>query len=212
MQERVPAQLSMFRRPVFYYQATADGDPEEDATNIKKLDETIKTITNENIYSKLDDFSDASHYSLVLYAIPNALYHIFSAYKPITTAEYKEKIVVLEKDHVAYLAKKYDIIKRDYAVDMPIRFSDFKAIEAAILKNKDYNAFDELSALARKNYPKSMLADYFLALMYENKFEDKQSLKYYLNAFQAESIGDLTKEIMMEKANEIRDKMPKKKK
>ena len=210
MQERVPAQLALSRRPIFYYQATADGDPKEDADAIRTLAASIKTIANENVYEKLDDFQNASHYSLVLYAIPNALYHIFSAYKPITNAEYKEKIAVLERDYVLYLTKKYDIIKRDYGIDMPIRFSDFKAIEAAILKNKDYNEFDKLSALARKNYPKSMLADYYLALLYENKSEDKQALKYYLNAFQSESIGDLTKEMMMDKADEIKNKMPKK--
>ena len=210
MQERVPAQLAMFKRPVFYYQATADGDPKDDSDAIKQLNESIKAITNDNVFSKLDDFPNASHYSLVLYAIPNALYHIFSAYKPITNSEYKEKIVVLEKDYVQYLTKKYDIIKRDYGIDMPIRFSDFKAIEAAILKNKDYNEFDKLSALARKNYPKAMLADYYLALMYQSKTDDKQALKYYLNAFQGESIGDLTKEMMIEKVDEIKTKIPKK--
>lgn len=212
MQERVPAQLAMFKRPVFYYQATADGDPKDVSEAIKMLGENLKTIENPNLFVKTDDFLNASHYSLVLYAIPNALYHIFSAYKPITNSEYKEKIAVLEKDHVLYLIKKYDIIKRDYAIDMPIRFSDFKAIEAAILKNKDYNAFDELAQLARKNYPKSMLADYFLAQQFENKGEDKQAMKYYLNAYQNAAIGDLTKEMMMEKVDEIKMKIPKKSK
>ena len=211
MQERVPVQLAGFKRPVFYYQATADGDPKEISDRIKMLDVFVKGIENPNLYSKMDDFQNASHYSLVLYAIPNALYHIFSAYKPITNAEYTDKIVVLDKNHVKYLIDKYDIIKRDYAIEMPIRFSDFKAIETAILKNRDYNAFDELSQLARKSYPKAMLADYYLALQFENKSEDKQAMKYYLNAYQYEAIGDLTKEMMMEKVEEIKSKMPNKK-
>jgi uncharacterized protein len=210
MLERVPVQLALFKRPVFYYQATADGDLKETQEDVSTMAEYMKVVTNENVYFKTDNFKDASHYSLVLHAIPSALYHIFTAYKPITNTEYKEKIEVLQKDYVSYLAKKYEIIKRDYGIEMPIRFSDFKAIEAVILKNKDYNSFDELAILARRSYPKGMLADYYLALQFENKGDDKRALRYYLDAFQQEAVGDLTKDMMMNKAEDIRGKQPKK--
>jgi hypothetical protein len=58
------------------------------------------------------------------------------------------------------LKKKYDIIENSFGIKSPIRINDFKAIEAAILQNKDYNELDALAILADKNYPKSMLGDY----------------------------------------------------
>jgi hypothetical protein len=93
---------------------------------------------------------------------------------------------------------------------LPIRLNDFKAIEAAILKNKAYDEFDKLSQLARKNYPKSMLSDYQLAQMYEKKGDNARAVKSYLSAFQREEIGDLTKEMMIERADELKKTLPKK--
>ncbi len=207
MLERIPTVLNEFKKPAFYYQATADGDLKYTKQAMKQLAESLSTVTSTNVFAKTDEFQNASHYSLVLHAIPNALYHIFSAYKPISTAEYNEKIVLLEKDHVLYLKQKYDLIKRDYGIDMKIRYSDFKAIEAAIIKNNDLNAFDDLAQLARKNYPKSMLADYFLAQLFENKSEDSKAMKYYLTAYQQDEIGDLSKTMMMEKAEKLKSKI-----
>ena len=80
----------------------------------------------------------------------------------------------------------------------------FKAIEAAILKNKAYAEFDKLSDLARKSYPKSMLADYELGQMYEKQGDYKRAAKAYQSGFQKEEIGDLTKDFMLEKADEMK--------
>jgi hypothetical protein len=93
---------------------------------------------------------------------------------------------------------------------MPIRINDFKAIEAAILKNKDYNDFDALSILADKSYPKSMLADYQLAMMFEKKGDNKNAAKYYLSAFQKEAIGDLTKPMMYDRGSALKKTFAKK--
>ena len=212
MMERIPQALQSFKRPGFYYQATADGDLKQTKEDVARMHENLLAIENTNLSVKKDEFQNASHYSLVLHAIPNALYHIFSAYKPISNAEYLEKIVVLEKDHTLYLKQKYEVIKKDYGIDMKIRISDFMAIEAAIVKNKDFNAFDDLAILARKNYPKSMLADYFLAQQFENKLEDTKALKYYLSAYQQEEIGDLSKTMMMDRAEIIKTRLAKTKK
>ena len=87
---------------------------------------------------------------------------------------------------------------------MPIRLNDFKAIEAAILKNKAYDEFDKLADLAKKQYPKSMLYDYHMAMMYEKQGDYKKAVKAYQNAFQKEEIGDLTKDMMLDKADELK--------
>ncbi len=204
MENRIPERLNAITKPIYYYQSTADGDLKKIQKRIKELDEKLKNIKKESLNYKFDEFTGASHYSLVLHSIPNALYQFFSVYQPITTHEFNEKIVKLESGYVDYLKQKYDVIEKSLNIKMPIRLNDFKAIEAAILKNKDYNEFDGLAILADKYYKKTMLADYHMALMYEKKEDYKRAQKYYLSAFQKEPIGDLDKDMMFDKSEEMK--------
>lgn len=210
MEEQIPERLAVIDRPIFYYHSSADGDVKKMRNRIIALDEVAKKITKPTLNYRFDDFKGASHYSLVLNSIPSALYQIFSVYQPISTTEFNEKIATLPSGYVDYLIKKYDVIEKSLALKLPIRINDFKAIEAAILKNKAYDEFDKLSQLARKNYPKSMLADYELAQMYEKKGDNARAVKSYLSAFQREEIGDLTKDMMIERADELKKSLPKK--
>jgi predicted alpha/beta superfamily hydrolase len=210
MEENIPQRLAAIQKPLFYYHSSADGDVKKMRNRIIALDEVAKKINKETVNYRFDDFKGASHYSLVLNSIPSALYQIFSVYQPISTVEFNEKIATLSSGYVDYLIKKYDVIDKSFALKLPIRLNDFKAIEAAILKNKAYDEFDKLSQLARKNYPKSMLADYQMGQMYEKKGDNARAVKSYLSAFQREEIGDLTKEMMIERADELKKSLPKK--
>lgn len=204
MENRIPERLGLITKPIYYYLSTADGDVKKMQKRIKELDEKAKVIKNTTLNYKFDEFIGASHYSLVLHSIPNALYQFFAVYQPITTFEFNEKIVKLEYGYVEYLKTKYDVLEKSLNIKMPIRLNDFKAIEAAIIKNKVYNEFDELSILADKYYGKSMLADYYMALMYEKKEDYKRAQKKYLSAFQKEPIGDLNKDMMYDKSEEMK--------
>ena len=210
MEEQIPDRLSAIQKPIFYYHSSADGDVKKMRNRIIALDEVAKKIQKPTLNYRFDDFKGASHYSLVLNSIPSALYQVFSVYQPISTAEFNEKIANLPSGYVDYLEKKYDAIEKSLALKLPIRLNDFKAIEAAILKNKAYNEFDQLAQLARKNYPKSMLADYEMGQMYEKKGDNARAVKSYLTAFQREEIGDLTKDMMIERADELKKLLPKK--
>ena len=210
MEAQIPKQLSKTRTPVFYYQSYSDKDLKEYQEGITVLHSNILTIKNENLHYKQDEFKDASHYSLVLHSIPNALYHIFESYRAITPLEYNEKIVVLPSNYVSYLTKKYDNMEKYYGVKIPVRMSDFNAIESAILKNKMYNELEELSIVARKNYPKTMLADYELAVMFEQKGDLKRAAKYYQDAFLKDEVGQLTKDMMFEKSDSLKKSFAKK--
>ena len=205
MEVNIPDRFNALEQPIFYYQSTADGDVKKMQTRIKALDDALKTINKPNINYKFDEFKGASHYSLVLHSIPNALYQFFSVYQPISTAEFLEKISVLPSGYVDYLINKYNILEKSLNLKMQIRLNDFKAIEAAILKNKAYDEFDKLADLARKNYPKSMLSDYEMAMMYEKTGDIKKAIKAYQTAFQKEEIGDLTKDMMLDKADELKN-------
>ena len=210
METRIPEMFSNLKQPIFYYQSTADGDFKELLKSVKTLDANIKLVVNPLLNYKYDHFKGASHYSSVLYSIPNALFQFFDCYKPISMAEYLEKIAVIQNGYVKYLTDKYDGIEKTLGFKVPIRTTDFKAIEAAILKNKAYPELEKLSDLAKKAYPKSMLADYELGLMFEKMGDSKKAAKAYQKAAQFDEIGDLTKDMMFEKLDEMQSLIPKK--
>ncbi|HMI08200.1 MAG TPA: alpha/beta hydrolase-fold protein [Flavobacterium sp.] len=205
MEEQLPERLSLISKPIYYYQSTADGDVKKMQKRIVALDAGAKVITKPTLSYHFDEFKGASHYSLVLLSIPNALYQFFAVYQPISTSEFDTKIAPLPSGYVEYLKNKYDIIEKSLSIKMPIRINDFKAIEAAIMKNKAYGEFDQLADLAKKSYPKSMLYDYEMAMMYEKTGDLKKAVRSYQNAFQKEEIGDLTKDMMLNKADELKN-------
>ena len=209
METRIPERLATFKQNIFYYQSSSDGDIRKLKGKITSLDENMKAVVNENLNYKYDEFKGASHYSLVLYSIPNALYQFFATYQPISDTEFQEKIIKLESGYVTYLKNKYDLLEKALSIKMNIRINDFKAIEAAILKNKAYAELEQLAQLSRKMYPKSMLGDYQMAQLYENTGDIKNAVKYYQNAFQMQPIGNLTKDMMLDKATELRAQIKK---
>ena len=209
METRIPERLATFKQNIFYYQSSSDGDIRKLKGKITSLYENMKAVVNENLNYKYDEFKGASHYSLVLYSIPNALYQFFATYQPISDTEFQEKIIKLESGYVTYLKNKYDLLEKALSIKMNIRINDFKAIEAAILKNKAYAELEQLAQLSRKMYPKSMLGDYQMAQLYENTGDIKNAVKYYQNAFQMQPIGNLTKDMMLDKATELRAQIKK---
>ncbi len=204
METRIPQRLATSKQSIFYYQSVADGDLKQLKEPIETLDQNIKLIANETLNYRFDSFNNTTHYSMVLYSVPNALYQIFDSYKPISSAEFSEKIVILQSGFVDYLAKKYETLSNKLGLKVPVRLNDFKAIEAAILKNKAYEELDKLAEIANKNYPKSMLADYELGLMYEKLGDAKKAAQKYQRASQLEEIGDLTKEMMYAKYDDMK--------
>ena len=205
MQETIPDRLAALNQQLFYYQATAEGDLKSIKDKTIQIDAAVAELKKPNLNYHFDNFPNASHYSLVLYAIPNALYHIFGIYQPISVNEYNEKISALPSGYVDYLNKKYETMEKILALKTRIRFNDFKAIEAAIIKNKAYDEFSELSSLAEKQYPKSMLANYELALMYEYTGNFQKARKYYQAAYEREEIGNLTQNMMYDKMEEMKN-------
>jgi uncharacterized protein len=205
MTNEIPKRLSAIQKPIFYYLSTADGDIKKMRANIKELDSVVSTIPSSKLNYKFNDFKGESHYSMVSISIPKALSSFFYTYSPISIKEFLEVIVKLPNGHVDYLVNKYEIIKKTLSITMPIRINDYRAIEAAILKNKTYDEFKDLSDLAKRDYPKSMLSDFYLALMYEKKGDFKKASKLYQGAYLKEEIRDLTTQIMLDKADELKN-------
>lgn len=209
MDANVANRLSILQKNVFYYLSVADGDVKKMKEATKVLHDNISSIKNDNLYYKFDEVPNTSHYSLVLHSIPKALYHFFATYQPISTSEFQEKIVKMEGGYVDYLRNKYELCEKTLGIKVPVRINDFRAIEAAIVKNKATNEFEQLAQVANKYYPKTMLGEYYLARFYEANEDFKRAAKSYQNAFTMEAIGDLTKDMMLEKADELRTKIKK---
>lgn len=213
MEQRIALRLSGMKEPVFYYQATADGDLRKFQKQIKKLDENIKTIKKDSTSTlnyKFDDFKGIAHYGIAPNAVPSALYQMFAVYQPISSIEYQEKILPLKEGYVDYLNKKYEMIDKALGVKMKMRLTDMKAIEAAIKKNEAWYEYEQLAQISGQQYEKSMLYDYHMGMYWEKRNELKKALKFYQNAFIKEEIGDLTKDMMLNKAEDLKALMPKK--
>ena len=209
MEAYIPQRLATFNNNVFYYHSSAGGDLKAMKETSQLLDQNIKAVNNPKLNYKYDEFPDASHYSVVLYSIPNALYHFFESFRPITSVEYKDKIVKLPSGYVDYLKDKYDMIESSLGIKVPVRINDFRAIEAAINKNNAINDYEKLAQIANKNYPKTMLGEYYMAKYYEGNGDLKKATKSYQNAFGMEEIGDLTKDMMLDKADGLRSQIKK---
>lgn len=200
MDVAITERAATLQKPLFYYLATAGGDVDKLQKSTNALNDSLKTVQNKNFRYFFENLGNASHYSLVAYGVPGALYSIFSSYQPITTIEYKENIVTLPSGYVQYLKNKYEVIEKDLGVKMKVRLNDIKAIEAAILKNTVYDELRDLADLARKNYPKTTVGEYYDGLYYEMTGELRKAKKTYLNSYTLEGIGDWTKDFMISKA------------
>lgn len=207
METNVANRLKVTKKTIFYYLSDTDGDTTQDKEKIKILNENIKAIKNDNLMYKFEHFNDGNHYSYVLQAIPSALNFIFKGYGRIDMEEFNNKIMVLEKGHTQYLIDKYQRIEHNFGFTPTIRLSDFEAIEAAIIKKGDSEDLVPLSRLADKHYPKTMLGAYHMAL-YEEKMDDwGRAEKAYLKAFTMDPVRNLTKNMMIDRADFFKAKL-----
>ncbi|BCY27977.1 alpha/beta hydrolase-fold protein [Flavobacterium okayamense] len=206
MEKRVAERLATIQKPVMYYQASGQGDLPELRDKTAALDQNIKAIGNKNFRYQYDDFPGASHYSLVAQAIPHALYFIFDGYQPISMVEFQDKIVKLDSGYTQYLIDKYENLEKNMGLKVTPRLTDFKAIEAAIVKNKAYPELQDLSKYAEKQYPKTTLSVYHQALYYEKMGEYKKAIKTYNSAFTREAIRELSKDYMLNRAERLKNK------
>ena len=200
----VTERLSKFQTKMFYYLATSNNDVASIKSDTETLNTAITAIDNNNILYNYKKLEEPSHYSLPAYVIPDALQKIFLVYQPISKSEYKDTILKLESSPVVYLEEKYQTILDLFGIDKQILINDFKAIEAAIEKTEQFQYYEDLGKIARKQYPETMLGTYYLARFYEETGESKKAMKTYQSAFVLEEIGGITKDLVLEKADEIK--------
>lgn len=204
MTSYIPERLTKFQTKIFYYLATSNNDVASLKAGSEALNTAISGIDNKNVLYNFKTLEEPSHYALPAYVIPDALQKIFLVYQPISKQEYKDTILKLESSPVLYLEEKYQTILDLFGIDKQILVNDFKAIEAAIEKTEQFQYYEDLGKIARKQYPETMLGSYYLARFYEETGEPKKAMKTYQSAYVLEEIGGVTKDLVLEKAEEIK--------
>ena len=204
MLDNLPTRLSELERKIFYYLATSTNDIKPLREDANVLNTRLSALENKNIFFGFNEFDGPTHYSLPAHAIPNALESLFFVFQPISKKEYTERILTLETSPVAYLNEKYEMINELFNIEKQVLVNDFKAIAAAIEKNKTYDEYEALGKLARKEYPDTLLGNYYLGRFYEETGEPKKAMRTYKSAYILEEIGGYTKDEMMERADAIK--------
>ena len=204
MSQYLTEQLSAIQSKVFYYLATSSNDVPSIQEGAESLNKSITSIDNKNLLYNFDSFEGPSHYALPAHAIPKALESIFFVFQPISKKEYNESILQLDTSPVDYLTEKYQMIKDLFGIEKQILVNDIKAIEAAIKKKEQWQYYEELGKLARKEYPETLLGNYYLARYYEEMGEPKKAMKMYKSAYILDEIGGITKDLMLELAEQIK--------
>ncbi len=196
--------LPMTESKIFYYLATSNNDISYLMKGAKALDAKLKAVNNKNLFYTFNEFDGPTHYAMPAHAFPKALESIFFTFQPISKKEYTESLLKLEGSPVEYLTNKYKEIKDMFGIEKQILINDFKAVEAAIKKKEKWDYFEDLSKLARTHYPETVLAKYYMGMYYEKKGEPKKAMKTYQSAYILEEVGGITKDYMLEKAEEIK--------
>ncbi|TJY38112.1 alpha/beta hydrolase [Pontimicrobium aquaticum] len=204
MLESLPTRINEFERKIFYYLATATNDIKPLREDANVLNARLSALENKNIFFGFNEFDGPTHYSLPAHAIPNALESIFFVFQPISKKEYNERILTLETSPVEYLNEKYSMIKELFNIEKQVLINDFRAIAAAIEKNKIFEEYEALGKLARKEHPDTLLGHYYLGRFYEETGEPKKAMRTYRSAYVLEEVGGYTKDDMLERADAIK--------
>jgi len=205
MEERLPVRIPNIKDKVFYYLATGTDDIKKIREASKSLSESLTPLKSESFNFYFDNFEGATHYSLAARAIPSAMEKIFSVYRPISKQEFSEVLMKTEMPLHEYLSSKYEVIKNLFGLANPIRENDFMAILTAAEKRRQLESLKIVAVMAQKQYPNTMLGDYFLARYYEEDGEPKKAIRTYQAAFDKEEVDFITTDFMLDKADKIKE-------
>ncbi|NND88494.1 MAG: esterase [Flavobacteriaceae bacterium] len=204
LDEKIPERIPEIASKIFYYLATGTDDIKSLRKVTEKLDGAMKTIKNDNFTYGFDNFEGATHYSLVARGIPKAIEKIFSVYRPISKEEYTEVLMKTDKPISQYLIDKYATIETLFGLTNPIRENDFIATATASEKRKQWESLREIATLAKKQYPETVMGDYYLARYYEEVGDPKKAMRTYQGAYDKEEVQFITIDLMLEKADKIK--------
>ena len=205
MDERLPQRIPSIQSKVFYYMATGTDDIQDLMEISIALDKSLAPLKTDTFAYYFDNFEGATHYSLVARAIPSAMEKIFSVFRPISKQEYNDVLLKTETPISQYLIDKYKTIEDLFGLSNPIRVNDFLATAKACEKLKQWESLRTIATMAKKQYPDTVLGDYYLARYYEEVGEPKKAMRTFQGAFDKEEVDFITTDLMLDKADKIKE-------
>ena len=204
MENLVPSRLLDHPQQLFY-NLVLEKEPTADRQRILQMNQSIASIQREGLHYYFDQYETPDHTTVVAYGISKAFDNVFKLFRPITPMEYKKEILSSKEPVIQYLYHKYDMIEELLGFKKPYELNDVMAIYAATRKKEDFDSLKELAEICKKQWPESMIGDFFQAEYFEYMGEVKKALRAFEKAYQKEEIDFLTKELAYDKIAAIKD-------
>ena len=197
--------LSKSNSKIVYTLSSSKRDFESIFKNVSELTASLDSIENKNLRFESLIFDNENHYILPSVSVPKSIRSTYSMYSDIDKIEYDSIISKLETSPIDYLKNKYQLIKEFYDLDKTISMNDFMAIEEFIEENEFFNLYDELSELAKQEYPGTILPSYYKGRFIEETGDPKKAMYIYRSAYNMKEVKGLTKEYLLELAERIKE-------
>ena len=197
--------LSKTNSKIVYTLSSSKRDFESIFKNVSELTASLDSIENKNLRFESLIFDKENHYILPSVSVPKSIRSTYSMYSDIDKIEYDSIISKLETSPIDYLKNKYQLVKEFYDLDKTISMNDFMAIEEFIEKNEFFNLYDELSELAKQEYPGTILPSYYKGRFIEETGDPKKAMYIYRSAYNMKEVKGLTKEYLLELAERIKE-------
>ena len=197
--------LSKSNSKIVYTLSSSKRDFESIFKNVSELTASLDSIENKNLRFESLIFDKENHYILPSVSVPKSIRSTYSMYSDIDKIEYDSIISKLETSPIDYLKNKYQLVKEFYDLDKTISMNDFMAIEEFIEKNEFFNLYDELSELAKQEYPGTILPSYYKGRFIEETGDPKKAMYIYRSAYNMKEVKGLTKEYLLELAERIKE-------
>lgn len=204
MEDRLVERLPQIPEKIFYYLATGTNDVKGLHESATELNSKLSGLKSDTFHYFFDDFEEATHYTLVGRAIPNAIEKIFEVYRPISKADFDDVLLKLETPISQYLLDKYNTIEMLFDIRNKIRISDFLATLIAAEKKKEWESVKEIAELSRKQYPASVLSNYYLGRYYEENGNTRKAMKTFQGGYDKEEFDFITVDLLLDRANKIK--------
>tara|TARA_Y200000002_G_scaffold167802_1_gene138428 strand:+ start:383 stop:1561 length:1179 start_codon:yes stop_codon:yes gene_type:complete len=197
--------LSKTNSKIIYTLSSSKRDFESIFKNVSELTASLDSIENKNLRFESLIFDKENHYVLPSVGVPKSIRSTYSMYSDIDKIEYDSIISKLETSPIDYLKNKYQLIKEFYDLDKTVSMNDFMAIEEFIEENEFFNLYDELSELAKQEYPGTILPSYYKGRFIEETGDPKKAMYIYRSAYNMKEVKGLTKEYLLELAERIKE-------
>jgi hypothetical protein len=99
---------------------------------------------------------------------------------------------------------KYKVIEDLFGITNTIRVNDFIATATAAEKRNQWESLREIATLAKRQYPDTVLGDYYLGRYFEETGEPKKAMKTFQGAYDKEEVDFITIDKLLDRADKIK--------